>query len=129
MFDFKEGNYEDYIKYNGLKGKQLPIYEEIKKGNAKYYIVFNNNEYFSEFLIFLTEDNLLNLNITDKANKFIEEAFKYLKEKYEYLTIRTDQSLYDYADLIRKKYICISEKKLDFGISSVNVVDIKIKLK
>ena len=72
MIKIIEGNYDEFIKWNGLKEKNKPIAIDIKNNVAKYYIVLENDEYYSEFILFPKEDNLINLNITIGAKTFIE---------------------------------------------------------
>ena len=132
MIKIIEGNYDEFIKWNGLKEKNKPIAIDIKNNVAKYYIVLKNDEYYSEFILFPKEDNLINLNITISAKTFIEEAINYLKKDYDYLVFKSDENIYNNLDIIRNNYNCIEEYKEQLKSNSGKIYEltnIKISLK
>ena len=132
MIKIIEGNYDEFIKWNGLKEKNKPIAIDIKNNVAKYYIVLENDEYYSEFILFPKEDNLINLNITISAKTFIEEAINYLKKDYDYLVFKSDENIYNNLDIIRNNYNCIEEYKEQLKSNSgktYELTNIKISLK
>ena len=132
MIKIIEGNYDEFIKWNGLKEKNKPIAIDIKNNVAKYYIVLENDEYYSEFILFPKEDNLINLNITISAKTFIEEAINYLKKVYDYLVFKSDENIYNNLDIIRNNYNCIEEYKEQLKSNSGKIYEltnIKISLK
>lgn len=132
MIKIIEGNYDEFIKWNGLKEKNKPIAIDIKNNDAKYYIVLEDDEYYSEFIVFPKEDNLINLNITIGVKTFIEEAINYLKKDYDYLVFKSDENMYNNLDIIRNNYNCIEEYKEELKSNSGKIYEltnIKISLK
>lgn len=132
MIRIIEGNYDDYIKWNGERNKNIPLALDIKNNNAKYYIVLKDNEYFSEFILFPQEDNLINLNITIGIKDFIEDAINYLKKDYEYLVFKSDENTYNNLNIIRDNYNCIDEYIEEIKSVSGKIyqlTNIKVKLR
>lgn len=130
-YEIKEGNYDDYIKWNGLRCKNIPIALEIRDNVCKYYMVFKNGEYYSEFVIFTDEDNLINLNVFE-VGSYLDCLLNYLKKDYDYLVFRADENMYDSLDIIREKCDCISETKEEIEAWNGNVyvlTSIKVSLK
>ena len=118
MFRIEDGNYDEYIKWNGLKEKNSSIALDIKNDNTKYLIVFKDDEYYSDVLIFNNEDNLINLNITFGINDFLDILIEYLKKNnYEYIVFKSDETLYNNLENIRNKYEYLSEDKEDIVLS------------
>lgn len=131
-YEIKEGSYDDYIKWNGLKVKGKPIALEIRDNACKYYMVFKNKEYYSEVIVFTKEDNLINLNITMGIKNYLDSLLDYLKKDYDYISFRSDENLYKNFDVIRERCNCVDEYideiKLDDG-RNFNLTTIKVKLK
>lgn len=108
-FEIKNGDYNEYLKWNGLRFANTPAALEIRDGVAKYYLVFKNGEYFTDFLIFTEEDNLINLNVTACFKDVLKPVLKYLKDEYHYVTFKTDDSMYHNAQFIKDNCNCIKE--------------------
>ena len=133
FYKIEEGNYEDYIKWNGLKTKNNPIALEIRDGVANYFMVFKDEEYFSEVIIFPEENNLINLNITFGIKEFLEVLIEHLKNKnYDYITFKSDENVYKNLDIIREKCKCVNEYKETIEVSDdkkFELTNIKVDLK
>ncbi len=110
-YEIKKGTYNDYIKWNGLRMANTPAALEIRDGVAKFYMVFKNEEYFSDFLVFEEEENLINLNIVFHFEDFIRVAIETLKNEYDYITFSIDDNLYHGADLVRNNCHVIEERE------------------
>jgi len=124
MYKIIVGNYEDYIKWNGLKTEKNPIALEIKDRICRYYIIFQDNEYFSEVVVF-EEKNLINLNITFGIKHYLVELINFFKEnKYHYITFSSDENIYKDLDTIRKKCKCIEEYKENITMPNSEMFEI-----
>lgn len=107
----KESNYEEYIKNNGLKCKDTFATISIKNNEAKYFIVENNNEFITDFIIY-NKDNLCTLNPLKVDEKQLPEITKYLKNNgYTYLTFTIYYKFKDQYDIIKNNLNIIEEEK------------------
>ena len=126
-----EGNYDDYVKYNGLKNKNKPVALEIRDNVAKYLMIFDKEELYSEVIIFEEKEVLINLNITFMVNEYLDELLEYLKHKYKYVTFKSDETLYKNLKAIREKCKVVDEKeeilKTQTGVE-LRLVSLKIEL-
>ena len=126
-----EGNYDDYVKYNGLKNKNKPVALEIRDNIAKYLMVFDGEELFSEVIVFEEKEVLINLNITIMFKEYFDELLEYLKDKYKYVTFKSDETLYNNLKAIREKCKVVDEKeeilKTQTGVE-LRLVSLKIEL-
>ena len=132
LFEIKEGSYDDYIKWNGLKVEGKPIALEIRDNVCKYYMVFKDDEYYSEVVVFPKEDNLINLNITFGLKNYIDKLLDYLKKDYDYLVFKSDEDMYNNLDIIREKCNCIKESKEKINANNGKIFEltsIKVNLK
>lgn len=113
-YEIVESNYDEYIKWNGLKVVGNPISLEIRDNNCKYFVVYKNKEFFSEVFLFTKEENLINLNITKGIKNYFDKLINYLKKDYDYLTFKEDEEFYHNLKLVREKCNCIEEKQEEF---------------
>lgn len=131
IYEIKEGNYDDYIKWNGLKESEKPIALELRDNVCRYYMVFKNNKYYSEVVVFPKENNLINLNITIGIKNYLNALLEYLKKDYDYLVFKSDENMYNNLDMIREKCNCIEEYKEDIKINderTFELTNIKVSL-
>ena len=75
-----EGNYDDFVKYNGLKHKNKPAALEIRDNVAKYLMIFDGEELYSDVIIFDEKEVLINLNITFMVSEYLDDLLEYLKD-------------------------------------------------
>jgi len=108
IFTVKEENYEDYLRWNGLKLKNSHNAKSLKAKNARYYVIYKNNNYHAEITVFTKEDNLININVLFDLNEYLDILINYLKKDYDYLTFQEGFN-YLNLDMIRKKYPVIEE--------------------
>lgn len=113
-YEIKKGTYEDYIKWNGLRMANKPASLDIKNGIAKFYMVFKGEEYFSDFLVFENEGNMINLNTAVMFEKYLNEAIEVLKNEYDYVTFNTNDELYHNAHMIRENCNVVEESEKEF---------------
>ena len=66
------GTYEDYIKWNGEQYLNSPFALNIKNGDTHYYYIMNGDEYFSDYCVFVNEDNLVNLTFLDDNKMLVK---------------------------------------------------------
>ncbi len=109
-YEVKSADYEEYLKWNGLRMKDSPAALEIRDEVAKYYMVFKNNEFYSDFLVFPNEDNRSDINKMFGSDELFEICLKYLKNEYDYLTMLSCETLDNSANMIRSKSNVISEE-------------------
>lgn len=113
-YEIKKGTYDDYIKWNGLRMANKPAAVDIKNGKAKFYIVFKDEEYFSDFLVFENEENMINLNTAVMFEKYLNEAIEVLKNEYDYVTFSTNDELYHNVGTIRENCNVVEESEKEF---------------
>ena len=126
-----EGNYDDYVKYNGLKNKNNLPALEIRDNVAKYLMIFDGEELYSEVIIFEERDVLINLNITSRVKSYLDDLLEYLKSKYKYVTFQSDETLDNKLKDIREKCKVIDESEEIFKLESgleLRLVSIKVEL-
>ena len=105
-------DYKKYIELNGTKKANTPQALEIRDENAKYYVVQKNNEYYTDFCIYL-KNNWLTL---DRKywfdDDFLNNIIMYIKEEYDnfiyYIPIE-DEKLYS---VIKDKFKITGESEL-----------------
>ena len=56
-FVIKDANYDEYIKYNGLKMVDTADAEDVKNGKSKYFIVMEDDKYYTAFSLYECNDN------------------------------------------------------------------------
>jgi DNA-binding transcriptional MerR regulator len=126
-----EGNYDDYVKYNGLKNKNKPAALEIRDNVAKYLMIFDGEELYSEVIIFEEKEVLINLNITSRVKSYLDDLLEYLKSKYKYVTFQSDETLDNKLKDIREKCKVIDESEEIFKLESgleLRLVSLKVEL-
>ena len=126
-----EGNYDDYVKYNGLKNKNNLPALEIRDNVAKYLMIFDGEELYSDVIIFEERDVLINLNITSRVKSYLDDLLEYLKSKYKYVTFQSDETLDNKLKDIREKCKVIDESEEIFKLESgleLRLVSIKVEL-
>ena len=126
-----EGNYDDYVKYNGLKSKNKPVALEIKDNVAKYLMIFDGEELYSEVIIFEEKEVIINLNITSRVKSYLDELLEYLKSKYKYVTFESDETLNNKLKDIREKCKVVDESEEIFKLESgleLRLVSLKVEL-
>ena len=126
-----EGNYDDYVKYNGLKNKNNLPALEIRDNVAKYLMIFDGEELYSEVIIFEERDVLINLNITSRVKSYLDDLLEYLKSKYKYVTFQSDETLDNKLKDIREKCKVIDESEEIFKLESgleLRLVSLKVEL-
>jgi DNA-binding transcriptional MerR regulator len=126
-----EGNYDDYVKYNGLKNKNTSAALEIRDNVAKYLMIFDGEELYSEVIIFEEKEVLINLNITPRVKSYLDDLLEYLKSKYKYVTFESDETLNNKLKDIREKSKVIDESEEIFKLESgleLRLVSIKVEL-
>ena len=126
-----EGNYDDYVKYNGLKNKNTSAALEIRDNVAKYLMIFDGEELYSEVIIFEEKEVLINLNITSRVKSYLDDLLEYLKSKYKYVTFQSDETLDNKLKDIREKCKVIDESEEIFKLESgleLRLVSIKVEL-
>ena len=126
-----EGNYDDYVKYNGLKNKNNLPALEIRDNVAKYLMIFDGEELYSDVIIFEERDVLINLNITSRVKSYLDDLLEYLKSKYKYVTFQSDETLDNKLKDIREKCKVIEESEEIFKLESgleLRLVSLKVEL-
>jgi DNA-binding transcriptional MerR regulator len=126
-----EGNYDDYVKYNGLKNKNKPAALEIRDNVAKYLMIFDGEELYSDVIILEERDVLINLNITSRVKSYLDDLLEYLKSKYKYVTFQSDETLDNKLKDIREKCKVIDESEEIFKLESgleLRLVSLKVEL-
>ena len=113
-YEIKKGTYEDYIKWNGLRMANKPTSLDIKNGVAKFYMVFKGEEYFSDFLVFESDGNMINLNTAVMFEKYLNEAIDVLKNEYDYVTFSTNDELYHNVHMIRESCNVVEDIEKEF---------------
>ena len=110
-----EGNYEDYKIVYGLKYSNSPQGDDVKNGNAKFYIIKDGNKYNNDFVIFLNEDNWITIDNDDFYDiAYINFVFDNLKKlNYKYITfIINNQMNTELIDFIKKNYSDLTYEKV-----------------
>lgn len=131
-YQIKKSNYEDYIKWNGLKEADNPIALELRDNVCKYYVIFKNKEYYSEVIIFEKAGNLINLNITFGIQDYLGSLLECLRNDYDYLIFKSNEELYNNLDIIREHCNCIEELVEEFegyDGKKIKLTSIKVDLK
>ena len=126
-----EGNYDDYVKYNGLKNRNNSAALKIKDNVAKYLMIFDDEELFSEVIVFEEKEVLINLNITSRVKSYLDDLLEYLKGKYKYVTFESDETLDNKLKDIREKCKVIDESEEIFKLESgleLRLVSLKVEL-
>ena len=126
-----EGNYDDYVKYNGLKNKNTSAALEIRDNVAKYLMIFDGEELYSDVIIFEEKEILINLNITSRVKSYLDDLLEYLKSKYKYVTFQSDETLNNKLKDIREKCKVIDESEEIFKLESgleLRLVSLKVEL-
>ena len=130
-FKIIEGNYNDYVKYNGLKSKNNSPALKIRDNIAKYLMVFDGEELYSDVIVFEENDAVINLNITSMVKSYLDELLDYLKDKYKYVVFQSDETLNNKLKDIREKCKVIDESEEIFKLESgleLKLVSLKVEL-
>ena len=122
-----KSTYEEFIEWNGKRMETSPISLEIRDKNAIYYIRFKDDEFYSDFEIWINEENLIKLHTTSHFEEFYEIALSILKKQYnyEYISIRILEKDYGKPNYILDNYKIIDKKEFD---EIPGLVDYKIEL-
>ena len=87
IYNIEEGDYRKYIEINGIKHSRCAQALAVKDLNAKYFIVYKDDEFYTDFCIY-KKDNWLTL---DKKyffeEKLIDLIISYISVEVNYVTI------------------------------------------
>ena len=115
-----KGNFDEYIKWNGLRLAEDEFGLNIKNGKTDYYVVLDGDKFFSEFFVFV--DNMeVNLNITGRFPEIYKVMLEALKENYDVLTFTSDEETYNNFVYIKELVEIISEDKDVFELQDNRV--------
>lgn len=87
VYNIEEGDYRKYIEINSIKHSKCAQALAVKDLNAKYFIVYKDDEFYTDFCIY-KKDNWLTL---DKKYFFEDELINlitsYISVEVNYVTI------------------------------------------
>ena len=106
-----KASFEDYVYWNGHRLADEEFGLNIKNGKTEYYIVFDGEKYFAEFLVFL-DDMELNLNVVPRVDEIAKVMMEALKENHDILNIKFSDTYKRDFDLI-KDYVEVLEENED----------------
>ncbi|MDE6141021.1 MAG: hypothetical protein K2G03_00315 [Bacilli bacterium] len=109
MMKFIKGQYADYVKFNGEKFSNSPLALTIKENECDYYLVYKDENMFSDVVVFPKENNLINLNITLNIEEIFIGILEELKNYYSYLTFSFDANNDKVLELVREKGNVVDE--------------------
>lgn len=98
-YTISEGDYQQYVKVNGLKQETCPQALEVRDQNAFYFVVYKNGKLYTDFCVF-------------KENHWLTLKNKYLFDK-EFMDVVFD-TLKKYVDSIRLYIPSEEEKTISF---------------
>ena len=90
-------NYNTFIKYNGEKQSNGVIASALNNNQAKYYVIYLNDEFLDDFEVFDKYDNINNyLKIDIFSDIFnnqdiMNNVFKYLTHDFNYITLMIEE--------------------------------------
>lgn len=100
-YEVIKGDYDEYIKWNGLKCAETPAALEVRDQVAVYYILLKNGKFKEDFLVFPQEDNMTNLNkCVFDDNEFVF-CLHALQKEYKYLIMSSCEVTDNSAHRIR----------------------------
>ncbi len=113
---------------NGIKSANCPQGLEVRDGNAKYYVIENNDEFVDDFIIFVKNSNWITINIKNFLDKeYINLIFNYLKKNgYVHLSVYIPKEEKNILKAIRTNFNNIEEtmiyqNKLEYIKIQVNL--------
>lgn len=122
----RKENYDAYVSFNGEKGADSPLALMIKDNKFDYYMVYDKDKVVSDLVVDITEENVINLNITFNFKSIVNDILIQLKRYYDYVTFSLDANAIDLLELIRNT--CQIEKEYSLFEGKYEMKYIKIKL-
>ena len=104
-YKFEEADYKKFIELNGTKSSNTAMALELKDNNSRYFIVYKNDEYLTDFVIY-KEDNLVSLDRDLFKNKeLINFIFNNLIDYgYEFIITIIPLEMEDIIIAIKENY-------------------------
>ena len=123
-YKFEEADYKKFIEINGTRCSNTAMALELKDNNSRYFIVYKNDQYLTDFVIY-KENNLISLESHFFANKkLIEFIFSNLKElKYQFIIKFVPIEINDVIKVIKENYKIDKElvKQGDFEYIKIKI--------
>lgn len=119
-----KGDYNEYVKWNGLRLADDEFALNIKDGKTKYYIVLDDEKFFSDFFLF-TDEMDVNLNIVGRFDEIAKVMIETLKEDYDVLTFTSDENTYNNFQYMKDYVEVLSEDEDVFNLADGRVFNIK----
>ena len=104
-YKFEEADYKKFIELNGTKSSNTAMALELKDNNSRYFIVYKNDEYLTDFGIY-KEDNLISLDRDLFKNKeLLNFIFNNLIDYgYEFIITIIPLEMEDIISAIKENY-------------------------
>ena len=126
-----KADFDEYVKWNGLRVADDEFALNIKNGITKYYVILNGDKYFTDFFLFIDKMDV-NLNIIARFDEVAKLIIDTLKEDYDVLTFTSDEATYNNFVHIKDYVEVLSEDEEVFNLVDGRVFKInhiKCKLK
>lgn len=107
-----EYDYKKYIEINGIKYSKCPQALEVRDKNAKYYVIYNKDEFIDDFVIFIHNDNWITLDRRKYLDSnYMDLIIDYLKkEGYKEISNYIPIEEEDVINALDKKFKNISKE-------------------
>lgn len=100
-----EEDFDKYIEINGKRNLESPISMGLKDKTAKYYVIYENGEFYDDFAIYLDDNNFISL---DQRYFFkddlMEELEKFLKLYYKSIRLYVNLDKINLLEVIKRRF-------------------------
>lgn len=127
-YRIKKADIEEYKKVIGIFYKETNEYKRVINEEIDFYVVYENEEYYTDFTIDKQENNLLSIRYKELENEeFILELQKILKQYPNLLYRIYTETVSKYFEHFKKYIEIIEEKEKRIGINKVKEITFKTK--
>lgn len=104
VYNIEEGDYRKYVEINGIKHSKCAQALGLKDLNARYFVVYRDDEFYTDFCIY-KKDNWLTLEIKQFFNnELVDSIIDYISVEFNYFIVYIPKENEELYKTIKSKF-------------------------
>lgn len=112
-YEIIKGDYDEYIKWNGLKSSSHPQALELRDKAAAYYVILKNGKFFKDFYVYFETNNATSLIRLWVHEDLFAYCIDYLSKEYDTLVLASFEE-HDVSNIIKRYCTILKEVEKEY---------------